>query len=99
MFYKELTFHIAPYVEDIADALIAALGNIGYDSFAYTDDGFQAYIPADQFREETLSGLDTLAFLGKNPSPPSSSVTASSSAPVSTPPSPASSTILSSTPR
>ena len=63
MFYKELTFHIAPYVEDIADALIAALGNIGYDSFAYTDDGFQAYIPADQFREETLSGLDTLAFL------------------------------------
>ena len=63
MFYKELTFHIAPYVEDIADALIAALGNIGYDSFAYTDDGFQAYIPADQFREETLSGLDTIAFL------------------------------------
>ena len=63
MFYKELTFHIAPYVEDIADALIAALGNIGYDSFAYTDDGFQAYIPADQFREETLYGLDTIAFL------------------------------------
>ena len=63
MFYTELTFHIRPYVEDIADALIGALGDIGYDSFSYTDDGFQAYIPADQFREEVVASLDVLGFL------------------------------------
>ena len=66
MFYKELTFHITPYVEDIADALIAALGDIGYDSFSYTDDGFRAYIPAAQFREEAIASLDILGFLGEN---------------------------------
>ena len=63
MFYTELTFHIRPYVEDIADAFIGALGDIGYDSFSYTDDGFQAYIPADQFREEAVASLDVLGFL------------------------------------
>ena len=31
MFYTELTFHISPYVEDIADAIIAELGDLGYD--------------------------------------------------------------------
>lgn len=66
MFYTELTFHIRPYVEDIADALIGALGDIGYDSFSYTDDGFQAYIPADQFREEAVASLDVLGFLRKS---------------------------------
>ena len=35
MFYTELTFHISPYVEDIADAIIAELGDLGYDSFTY----------------------------------------------------------------
>ena len=44
MFYTELTFHIFPYVEDIADAIIAELGDLGYDSFSYSDDGFKAFI-------------------------------------------------------
>lgn len=44
MFYTELTFHISPYVEDIADAIIAELGDLEYDSFSYSDDGFKAYI-------------------------------------------------------
>ena len=63
MFYAELTFHITPYVEDIADALIAALGEIGYDSFSYTDDGFQAYIPADSYNPDEVNHLPVLAFL------------------------------------
>ena len=49
MFYTELTFHISPYVEDIADAIIAELGDLGYDSFSYSDDGFKAYIPSKNF--------------------------------------------------
>ena len=54
MFYTELTFHISPYVEDIADAIIAELGDLGYDSFSYSDDGFKAYIPSKNFNEEQV---------------------------------------------
>ena len=54
MFYTELTFHISPYVEDIADAIIAELGDLGYDSFSYSDAGFKAYIPNKNFNEEQV---------------------------------------------
>ena len=62
MFYTELTFHISPYVEDIADAIIAELGDLGYDSFSYTDDGFKAYIPSNKFDEEQVKSLEILSF-------------------------------------
>ena len=62
MFYTELTFHITPYVEDIADAIIAELGDLGYDSFSYSDDGFKAYIPSNNFNEEKVKALDILSF-------------------------------------
>ena len=58
MFYTELTFHISPYVEDIADAIIAELGDLGYDSFSYSDDGFKAYIPSKNFNEEQVKSLE-----------------------------------------
>ena len=60
MFYTELTFHISPYVEDIADAIIAELGDLGYDSFSYSDDGFKAYIPSKNFDEEQVKSLEIL---------------------------------------
>ncbi len=62
MFYTELTFHITPHVEDIADALIAELGNLGYDSFSYTDDGFKAYIPSKDFKAEQVEEMELLPF-------------------------------------
>ena len=62
MFYTELTFHISPYVEDIADAIIAELGDLGYDSFSYSDDGFKAYIPSKNFDEEQVKSLEILSF-------------------------------------
>ena len=65
MFYTELTFHIFPYVEDIADAIIAELGDLGYDSFSYTDDGFKAYIPSNKFDEEQVKSLEILSFFQK----------------------------------
>ena len=54
MFYTELTFHISPYVEDIADAIIAELGDLGYDSLSYTDDGFKAYNHWKSFPSSSL---------------------------------------------
>ena len=62
MFYTELTFHITPHVEDIADALIAGLGELGYDSFSYTDDGFKAYIPSKDFKAEQVEEMEILSF-------------------------------------
>ena len=62
MFYTELTFHITPHVEDITDALIAGLGELGYDSFSYTDDGFKAYIPSKDFKAEQVEEMEILSF-------------------------------------
>ena len=39
----EVTFTLAPYEEAVADALMAALGDLGYDGFTYTDDGSPVY--------------------------------------------------------
>lgn len=62
----EVTFIIEPYSEDISDLLMAELGNIGYDGFAYTDNGFQAYIPVKDFNTDTIGQLEILSFLAEN---------------------------------
>ncbi len=55
--FTEVTFHISPFSEDIADALIGELGSVRYDGFAYTEDGFKAYIGTPDFREEVINRL------------------------------------------
>lgn len=61
--YTELTFHISPFSEDIADVLIAELGNLNYDSFAYTEDGFKAYALASDFDESSIKSLSLFQIL------------------------------------
>ncbi|RDV14065.1 50S ribosomal protein L11 methyltransferase [Pontibacter diazotrophicus] len=39
---------------DFADILTAELGELGFDAFVETEDGFNAYIEEDQFSEEAL---------------------------------------------
>jgi len=48
---------LLPYTEWLRDLLIDALSENGYDSFAETDSGFHAYIPADRYNERTLKVL------------------------------------------
>ncbi|MBK0381622.1 50S ribosomal protein L11 methyltransferase [Pedobacter sp. SD-b] len=59
MNYKELVFTIVSDQDYHQDLLIAALGDIGFDTFEETDFGFKAYIPSDKLNEneikETLS--------------------------------------------
>lgn len=62
MNYTEVTFTIEPYAEAIADALIAEMGNIGYDGFSYTENGFMAYIPCKEYDEEKISTLELLQY-------------------------------------
>lgn len=66
MIYKEVNFTISPYSEDIADAVISELGNIGFDGFYNTDNGFMAYIPAKDLCEEAIKELEILAFFAPN---------------------------------
>lgn len=66
MNYTEVSFTIEPYEEAIADALMAELGNIGYDGFSYTDEGFTAYIPSKDFNSEAIAGLQLLQYFSEH---------------------------------
>lgn len=59
MNYTEVTFTIQPHSEAVSDVLIDELGQIGYESFSYTENGFLAYIPSSEFREEAIGKLET----------------------------------------
>lgn len=63
MNYTEVTFTLYPFSEDLCDAFIAQLGEIGYDGFQYTADGFTAYIPEKEFDEELLKGVSLFSLL------------------------------------
>ncbi len=65
MKYTEVVFTITPYLEDVADALIAEMGDIGYDSFYNTESGFMAYIPSKHFDEQAIRDMEVLAFLSE----------------------------------
>lgn len=58
----EVNFTLKPYSEDIADALIAELGHIGYNGFCNTDNGLLAYILAADFNEDSLKSLEIISF-------------------------------------
>jgi ribosomal protein L11 methyltransferase len=54
MNYKELVFIIVSDQDYHQDLLIAALGEIGFDTFEETDFGFKAYIISDKLDEEQM---------------------------------------------
>lgn len=65
MNYIEVTVAASP---DYADILIAELGELGYDIFQETEEGFQAYITEDQFTEEAVQELlERYSFAGNFP--------------------------------
>ncbi|RAU81470.1 50S ribosomal protein L11 methyltransferase [Pontibacter arcticus] len=54
MDFIEITLHVN---EDFADILTAELGELGFDAFIDTEDGFNAYITEDIFSEERLKAI------------------------------------------
>lgn len=56
MDYIELTVKLKD-PELHRDLLISELGDIGFESFIETEEGFQAYIREPEFSEDTLSGI------------------------------------------
>ena len=57
MTYTAINFTITPFSEDIADALIAEISELGYDGFQYNENGFTAYIPSSRYNEKALDNL------------------------------------------
>jgi ribosomal protein L11 methyltransferase len=52
MNYVELSVTVEPYNDDMADVAIAALADVGFESFTNTESGFNAYIPEKDYNEE-----------------------------------------------
>lgn len=55
MNYYEISFTVEDEEGYRRDLLINALGEIGFDTFEETEDGFNAYIPVNDFSEEVLT--------------------------------------------
>lgn len=59
MNYLEFKFIIDP-VQPASEILIAELGQIGFESFVENDNGILAYIPKQDFEEDSLSDIQIL---------------------------------------
>lgn len=57
MKYTEVVFHVNPGSEEVNEILIALLSEIGYDSFADTEEDLKAYIPTSSFDKSSLETL------------------------------------------
>ncbi len=60
MQYVKVNVVLEPYDETTADILIAQMGEIGFDSFEETDNGFIGYAPEKDFNKEQLSALNPI---------------------------------------
>jgi ribosomal protein L11 methyltransferase len=59
MNYLEFKFVIEP-AQPASEILIAELGMAGFESFVENEDGITAYIPAEEYEAETMSGIHIL---------------------------------------
>ena len=59
MNYLEFTFEIEP-LQPASEILIAELGLAGFESFVENETGITAYIPQEEFEEDSLSGVQIL---------------------------------------
>ncbi|WP_303924374.1 50S ribosomal protein L11 methyltransferase [Draconibacterium sediminis] len=55
MDYQKISIQITPFQEWLRDVLNAQLAEIGFDSFVETETGFDAFIPANLYTEESLN--------------------------------------------
>nr|WP_320021796.1 50S ribosomal protein L11 methyltransferase [uncultured Draconibacterium sp.] len=55
MDYQKINIQITPFQEWLRDVLNAQLADIGFDSFVETETGFDAFIPATAYSEESLN--------------------------------------------
>ena len=59
MNYLEFQFKIEP-LQPASEILIAELGYAGFESFVENEEGITAYIPVEEFKEESLKDIHIL---------------------------------------
>ena len=59
MNYLEFNFEIEP-LQPASEILIAELGLAGFESFVENESGITAYIPEEEFEEDSLAGIQIL---------------------------------------
>lgn len=57
MDYIELKVTLTPYNEELAEILVAELGDAGYESFTDIEHGFNAYIQENEFNEVVFDSI------------------------------------------
>lgn len=60
MQYKKITIRLTPYDETASQILMAQMGDLGFDSFEETPDGFIGYAQIANYVEGSLTSLQTL---------------------------------------
>ncbi len=55
MDYKKITINITPFEEWMRDVLTAQLGEIGFESFMETENGFEGFIPENLYDENIIN--------------------------------------------
>lgn len=60
MHYYKVTYKVTPYSEDACDIMISQLGDMGYESFLETEDGFEAYIQDRLYDEALIRTVDPM---------------------------------------
>jgi len=57
MNYIKVSYILEPNITEATEVLMAQLGELGFESFVETENGFEAYIPEKDFSHETLNDL------------------------------------------
>ncbi len=58
MEYQKVTVVLHPFIQEASDIMMAMLGDLGFESFVETEDGFEGYIPAKLYRSEMLKDVE-----------------------------------------
>ncbi len=66
MEYKEVVLTIEPFSEDVADAIAASLGDVGFDGFTQSDKELFAYIPKKDYKDGLVDQDPIIAFFRQN---------------------------------
>lgn len=58
MEYQKVTVVLQPFVQEAADIMMAMLGDMGFESFVETDNGFEGYIPVPLYQPSMLDEVE-----------------------------------------
>lgn len=58
MEYRKITVTLHPFNQDCSDIMVANMGELGFDSFVDTEDGFEAYIQSNLYHDGIMAEVE-----------------------------------------